>query len=154
MSTVFITTSVRDALAALLSADSDLTATGAKVVARRPKQLVSEIQKAIAQLTLGVVVLPCEIVRVNANTMPPLVEELRVALTVSESPLNSGPEAEEIAELLLVKLHGSSLPAVGPECVLYADERPWRTAETQAGLNLVTVSFRCVGLPAQPVQTP
>ncbi len=149
MPTVYITTAVRDALAALLAADSELTSTGAKVVARRPKQLVSEIQKAVAQLTLGVVVLPCEIVRVNANCSPPLVDELRVSLVVSESPLNSGPEAEQIAELLLVKLHGAALTAVGPECVLYADERPWRTAETQAGLNLVTVSFRCLGLPAQ-----
>ena len=154
MSRTFISTAVRDALVAALQANTEIAATGATVVARERGRLVSEIQQTIARLKLGVVVLPCEIVKANPNTMPPLVEELRVSVAVSESKLNDGVEGEELAELLLVLLHGSSLPAVGPECVLYADEDPVRYDETSHGLAVSTVSFRCTGLPAQTVQTP
>jgi hypothetical protein len=70
-----------------------------------------------------------------------------VSVAVSESKLNTGPEAEEVAELILAKLHGLALVLVGPEVTLYAETKPNEYAEAGA-LNVVTVTFRCTGLPA------
>lgn len=155
MSRTFLTTAVRDAVAKRLTAHPELLAAGATVVARERGKLVPEIQQTIARLKLGVVVLPCEISRVNPNSAPPLVEELRVSVAVSESKLNDGAEGEEVAELLLVLLHTLALPEVGPEVTLYADESPLRYDETTHGLAVSTISFRCTGLPAQrAVQAP
>lgn len=150
MSRTFVSTSVRDAVAQKLTAHPEVIATGAKVVARARGQLVSEIQQAIARLKLGIVVLPCEIVKVNPNTPTPVVEELRVSVAVSESKLNDGVEGEELAELLLVLLHGVALTELGEGVLLFADEGPVRYDEAPNGLAITTVFFRCTGLPAEP----
>ena len=154
MARTFLTTAVRDAVANLLKTNAEVVATGATIVTRAPGQFMANVQESLAKLVLAVVVMPCEVVRVNANTMPPVVEELRVTLSVSESVLNKGVEGEELAELLLVLLHGIALPAVGPEVVLYVEESPWRIEDTAGRLAVTTVSFRCIGLPAQPAQAP
>lgn len=154
MNRIYSTTAVRDAVAKRLTECPEIVDAGATVVARERGRLISDIQQTIARLKLAVVVTPCEIVRVNANTIPPVIEELRVTVAVSESRLNDGPEGEELAELILLLLHGEFLPEVGPECVLYADDGPVTYDETPTGLAVSRLSFRCLGLPAQPVQAP
>lgn len=151
MSTVYATTAVRDAVAAHLAASADFAALGAQPVARKKGQLLSQLAVAVAKLKLAVVVNPGELVELNPNTFPAVINELKLTLTVTETPLNDGLEVEQVAEALVVLLHGLPLPAVGPEVVLYADPHPWQGAEAP-GLSIVNVSFRCVGLPAQPVR--
>ena len=153
MATLYATTAVRDAVAAALAADPGFTALGAQLVARKKGQLLSQIAAAVAKVKLAVVVNAGELVELNPNTSPPVINELKLTLTVTETPVNDGLEVEQVAEALIVLLHGKALTEVGPGVTLYAEPQPWQPAEAP-GLSMVNLSFRCTGLPAQPVQTP
>lgn len=149
MGRTFISTAVRELVAQKLRTHPEIIATGAAVVTRARGQLESELRRIIASLVLSIVVTPCEIRKVNPNTSPPLIEELGVIVTVTESKLNTGLEGEELAELILVLLHGMPLPELGPAVELYADADGTRCTESPDKLALTIVSFRCTGLPAQ-----
>jgi hypothetical protein len=71
----------------------------ATVIVRRPKQTLSEVETALAQLKLALLIFPPLIVRLNGN-VPGWADDIEVRVRIVESPVlnDSGTDAYDLVE--------------------------------------------------------
>jgi hypothetical protein len=143
----FVTTALRDAVAARLQASSDLAAAGVKVVTRQRGKMPSQIAESLASMKLAAVVLPAVVNTANPNQEPLYYDEVELTVRVVETSLNTGPEAEEIAELVHAALHSWQIPesAIPGAGLLFSSKDPMDVGEAN-GSYFVDCRFLTHGL--------
>lgn len=100
---------LQELIAPHLSLDPRFAA--ATVLVRLPKQTLNEIEAALLQLKLGILVFPPLIVRLNGNT-PGWADDIEVRVRVVENPVlnDTGVDAYDLVESLHAALMMHQFP--------------------------------------------
>ncbi len=118
-----LTTEIHTRVARLLGGTPELRSI--PVLVRQPKETLSDIYAAVAQLKLGCFVFPPLITQVRPNSKSLFAEEIEVRVSCFENPLlnDTTLSVQDLVRIALATLHHADLQleAAG---VLYARERP------------------------------